>query len=705
MSTKRKSIIPSFKRIVLFLFPFLLGLAFLFTLFSVEELSEKAFSVSGEEYYVRTAGSDVNCSGLVDADDPGTGEGPRDCAFSTIQHAVDTASEGDSIFVAAGTYEELITIDKAVSLYGATKDVNKNGYTVPVGYSWDDSIESIIQPPSASADEDVVTIDDANDVTVQGFVIQALERTSSGSRHLVHVYIDDQTMENLNLVNNVIGANTNMSDQDGSKGRMNIDIDLNPYVGEQGLINSSISGNKIFGSEGNGNALFLWGSYYNYGASGPSPMTGTVIEDNEICCGHRSGIEIAGGVSDLVIKDNLIHDFSSNPGDDDILKYGNGVLLIRGASDKEDCNGFGPKDLTLSGNEIYDNEKNGIYMGPNNENVSITGNNLHDNGRSGVQVDLIGAHWNPDFDDAPGPYTCLGGSSNVVVEDNLIRNNTEYGARVNGTPSNDFTMDADLNWWNAADGPGGEGSGSGDNVSTYVDYMPWYATSTTNDANKDYYKVVNGEEIVAYSDDLDAALSALDLNSDYTLVGTKVKTEAASTETSAGDDVVDDKDNTGIEVEKSGDGTPRITPVALNESPHGGEVGFETFEKSYIDVHLNSTENVGEVTVKLWYTDEEIDNLDEETLRMKYWDGDSWEDCSSTGVNTEDVGEYSGYVWAYFDSSTTPPIDYLTGQALVAGGDQVLAETGEGIVLYVVLGLLMASTIAGISVLWRKKVK
>ncbi len=38
-------------------------------------------------YYVRTAGSDTNCSGLVNANDPGSGSLPRPCAFATLQKA------------------------------------------------------------------------------------------------------------------------------------------------------------------------------------------------------------------------------------------------------------------------------------------------------------------------------------------------------------------------------------------------------------------------------------------------------------------------------------------------------------------------------------------------------------------------------------------------------------------------------------------
>jgi pectin methylesterase-like acyl-CoA thioesterase len=78
--------------------------------------------------------------------------------YSTIQEAVDAASEGDTIFVKSGTYNESVSIDVAISLIGedpATTTiigdmrlsgtvvlirhhyVNVTGFTIqPSAYSW-----------------------------------------------------------------------------------------------------------------------------------------------------------------------------------------------------------------------------------------------------------------------------------------------------------------------------------------------------------------------------------------------------------------------------------------------------------------------------------------------------------------------------------------------------------------------------------------
>ena len=57
-------------------------------------------------YYVATTGNDAN---------PGSSGSP----WLTIQHAVSTAASGDTIMVAAGTYDEQVIIDKSLTIQGA----------------------------------------------------------------------------------------------------------------------------------------------------------------------------------------------------------------------------------------------------------------------------------------------------------------------------------------------------------------------------------------------------------------------------------------------------------------------------------------------------------------------------------------------------------------------------------------------------------
>jgi parallel beta-helix repeat protein len=253
-----------------------------------------------------------------------------------------------------------------------------------------------------------------------------------------------------------------------------------PNYSDYDITNSLFTGNKIFDCKGNGNNVFAWGGAENY-SSERGELTGTVIEDNQIYGSHRSGIEIAGSADDLTIRNNKIYGNSGLPTDDPTnLKYGNGILVIRMGSDKSSPTGEGPENLTITGNEIYDNEKNGIYLGPINSNHTIQGNVIRDNGWDGIRIDLEEQYYG-------GTWPVYDRTSNILAHCNSIYDNG-MGAQVIGTPTNGFVLDAEDNWWGDASGPlddsddtatGGlyNPTGLGNAVSDNVDYKPWESST------------------------------------------------------------------------------------------------------------------------------------------------------------------------------------------------------------------------------------
>ncbi|GAI13774.1 unnamed protein product, partial [marine sediment metagenome] len=112
--------------------------------------------------------------------------------------------------------------------------------------------------------------------------------------------------------------------------------------------------------------------------------------------------------------------------------------------------------------------------------------------------------------------------------------------------------------------------------------------------------------------------------------------------TAPGDDAIDARSEADTEVTKRGDGTPTIT-VAKYESNPGGTIpsGFAATGE-YIDVHLDSSEGVDQIEIKNYYTAAQVAGIDESSLRMRWWDGESWVQCSDSNVNTSDVNGYSG---------------------------------------------------------------
>jgi hypothetical protein len=67
-------------------------------------------------FFVRPNGDDARCNGQTNAD-LATNTAP-DCAFKTIQHAVDVALAGDTINVGAGTFTEQVSVAKSLTLTG-----------------------------------------------------------------------------------------------------------------------------------------------------------------------------------------------------------------------------------------------------------------------------------------------------------------------------------------------------------------------------------------------------------------------------------------------------------------------------------------------------------------------------------------------------------------------------------------------------------
>jgi len=390
--------------------------------------------------------------------------------YATIQAAVDAANPGDAIHVAAGLYTERVVIGKGVTLLGATSDVNKNGYAVPASYNWNTAVESVISyPDPAGQPTDQVAVDIRSDnVTFKGFVVEILN-ARVGSDHLLR--LDAQIaggvgtyLSNIVVENNVLGPVTNVASQDGTYGRMGLYLASPTYPAQrQGIKNTHIAGNKIIDARGNGSTVFIWGAAEAYNSVQNADYTGTVIEDNEICGSHRSGIELAGGVDNLTIRGNSIHDNSSTNGGpaDANLKYGNGLLLIRMGGDKMSPTARGCANLTVQENDIYANEKNGIYLGPINSGYTISGNVIRDNGWDGLRLDLTEQYYG-------GTWPVYDKTANIALAECSLTGNALKAVQVVGAPTNGFILDASGSWFGSTAAATVAGS-----VSGYVDYSPW----------------------------------------------------------------------------------------------------------------------------------------------------------------------------------------------------------------------------------------
>ena len=224
-----------------------------------------------------------------------------------------------------------------------------------------------------------------------------------------------------------------------------------------------------------------------------------------------------------------------------------------------------------------------------------------------------------------GVYLTQYASGNIINFNN-IEGNIHYG--VNNENSSE-TVNATCNWWGDVSGPSGAGNGTGDAVSTHIDYDPWLDTPYPE-----------GEPI-NFTDTNTTKTNATGI--------TEINAKAVA--------------NTDVIINT----TAPVNVTIANYSRNPG-TGFEGEIGKYIDVHIDNHTNIVWIMIKLYYTDAEIQELDESSLRMYWWNGSAWVECSNSGVDTASVNGYSGYIWANISTVTSPNLSELSGLPLTAGG-------------------------------------
>jgi parallel beta-helix repeat protein len=126
-------------------------------------------------------------------------------------------------------------------------------------------------------------------------------------------------------------------------------------------------------------------------------------------------------------------------------------------------------EANILSNQIYDNTSYGIYTSDTDSTV-VDVNYIRDNSY-GVYVNggsSIRITSNHILDNTNGIYV-NSSVSVLTIGANIISGNSSYGIFNNSGSS----IPGTYNYWGASDGPSGQGAGSGDAVSTNVDYDPF----------------------------------------------------------------------------------------------------------------------------------------------------------------------------------------------------------------------------------------
>ncbi|MBP8617882.1 MAG: right-handed parallel beta-helix repeat-containing protein [Candidatus Pacebacteria bacterium] len=557
--------------------------------------------------------------------------------FHSIQTAINAASDGDTVNVAAGTYNENVVLpaSKSLTLLGAQHDVNP-------GCNGERGAESILNGVSyTSGKYGIAFPTNPGTIVINGFTIKNYAYGIWGRETGTHV--DGATISYNILENNGDptlpggGSDDNNWHDDGGALRVkNMDNSIITYNlvrnGERGIRlendstetsdSNTVSYNCAHDNQQYGIAIYDGGNnnvvehniVYNNADRGIqltyTTSTGNKINYNTVYNNCNDGILLQGG-SNAEIKGNIVYNNAFTN------QTRSGTYTDNGGPNS----GFG-----------YQPVHGGItvnYGSADRNNIIISGNNVHDNGvlPAGQWPAWTGIRSNASAD---GIYIGAG-TTVAAVNFNNIENNPGYGVENLNTNN---TLDATNNWWGDPSGPSGNGHGTGDTISDKVNYDPWLDAPYPEGKPIRFTSVVEGT----------------------VTNGTFDATEEANTE---------------VVVTGSA-----ITTVAKYSDNPG--TGFTGDIGKYIDVYFTPDSVATEIEIRLYYTDAEVAGKDESSLKLYWWDGSKWSPCSDTGVNTA-----SNYIWANITSTSTPALTDLgvggiPATPFAAGGNALVTSSGGG---------------------------
>jgi hypothetical protein len=349
---------------------------------------------------------------------------------ATITHAIDQASDGDIIQVAAGTYHEgnnPVPVAKRVSLEGAQAGVD------PSNRSGAPGTESILDDTGGGFQ---VT---ASGVSIDGFTIQnasgaagvSLGSSASGYRVVNNILFDNTPELSLNsdgLFQTVIRHNAFKSD---SPSGTTTGISSDDVVGNVSIDANSFTGHKsasIHLDPKRATDLSITGNTLTSDARiDLSNIHSATVSGNEITGTSGTGIVLSGGNVDIALTENSVSGSSAS---------GVGVTNTAGAN----------QAVSVVGNDLSGNSGDGIAVDANsttdrleahvNRIVANAGDGLFNGGTQTVnaQDNWWGCNGGPD---TPGCSTSSG--SAIVAPYLLFGVTAERGRILTGGDTNWIT--------------------------------------------------------------------------------------------------------------------------------------------------------------------------------------------------------------------------------------------------------------------------
>jgi len=295
--------------------------------------------------------------------------------YTTIGAAIAAANNGDTITVYPATYNENIVIDKSLTIQGIDKTTTKIRGT--------------------AGEIKTVSIK-ASNVVLKNLTIYNDQRPSdpNPSSAIFLVEIGYHGVSNITLENNIIGPQ--MAADGTSGGGMAVAIGGVTVP----TTNITIKNNEIRDIKGNGCGIFIWAAKAkNGGGVGYNGLVQNVlIENNYIHDIRRTGIESAGNVKDITIKNNTIKNCGGMFIGDVHPKYGNGIALFKNGTYEVNAPGEDSerRNILISNNVIQNVSNIGVYLFGSSHDVTIEYNRLTQINKYGIMLDSLAGSDTPD---------------------------------------------------------------------------------------------------------------------------------------------------------------------------------------------------------------------------------------------------------------------------------------------------------------------
>jgi len=353
--------------------------------------------------YVRPDGDDDHCNGTTNDPYPGSGGSGLNCAVKTIQKGVDLVDAGGTVIVAAGTYNENVTIGKNLKLLSIA---GRDSTTIE-GISGFGSLGTIVVTNNTTG----VQIGD----TDQGFTIIGIDNGNPAVENAA-VYFQG------NHSNAVIKGNNIVANGDHG------------LLTEYGAtITGFVISNNIFSGK-------------------------TFVGDEPGGCGFGQQFSIPNVPRQLVVMGNGAGDLSSAKATNITFTNNEVIGTAGGNSNVSGCETTGQGNTLVTLDVANSVISHNVFAG----HTRRYGASLRVRRPNTVVVN--------NFFNGGSPYGIYiaGSLGTMQIACNNIVNHS-----IAGIFSETATLNAENNWWGDVSGPGPVGTGSGDHVSTKVDFTPW----------------------------------------------------------------------------------------------------------------------------------------------------------------------------------------------------------------------------------------